>query len=63
MFVVLFICVCSSGMNPHPKRNGLWAILLIREMYERLDYLLLESCRVQLQLQSYTPKPDNQGVT
>ncbi len=28
--VCSFICVCSSGPNPSPKRNGLWAILAIR---------------------------------
>ncbi len=30
VFLTLFILVCSSGQNPSPKRNGLWAILAIR---------------------------------
>ncbi len=30
VFLLLFICVCSSEPHPSPKRNGLWAILAIR---------------------------------
>ncbi len=30
VFLTRFIRVCSSGPNPSPKRNGLWAILAIR---------------------------------
>ncbi len=30
VFLTLYIRVCSSGQNPSPKRNALWAILAIR---------------------------------